>query len=235
MVTPPYSVGQKSGNDNAQTYPKLDARIADTYVANSETHMNSANYDSYIKAFRWASDRLTKDGGIIAFVSNGAWLDSVSGSGFRKCLDSEFSSIYVFNLRGNQRTSGELSRREGGKIFGSGSRTPISITILVKTPTSGKSGIFYSDIGDYLTREEKLNIISKSSDVISMQWSGIVPNLNGDWLNKRSNFFGGVYNARNKEKNTHNVFALYTSGVMTHRDSWAYNFSSKNLNRILLP
>lgn len=139
MGNPPYSVGQKSANDNAQnqTYEKLENRITDTYVALSEAGLNKSTYDSYIKAFRWASDRITiqktrMGGGIVAFVSNGAYLDGNAQDGFRKTLEKEFDKIYVFNLRGNQRTSGELSRREGGKIFGSGSRTPIAITVLVK-------------------------------------------------------------------------------------------------------
>jgi predicted helicase len=134
---PPYSIGQKSANDNAQNqnYPKLEKRIEETYAKASNAGLNKSLYDAYIKAFRWASDRLDpKNGGVICFVSNGAWLDGNSTDGFRHCLEKEFSSIYVFNLRGNQRTSGELSRKEGGKIFGSGSRTPISITLLVKKP-----------------------------------------------------------------------------------------------------
>jgi predicted helicase len=140
MSNPPYSIGQKSANDNAQNqgYPKLEKRIAETYVSASEANLNKAAYDTYIKAFRWASDRLDPDyGGIIGFVSNASWLDSNGLDGFRKCLEQEFSSIYVYNLRGNQRTSGELSRKEGGKIFGSGSRTPVSITILVKKGSKG--------------------------------------------------------------------------------------------------
>lgn len=134
MGNPPYSIGQKSANDNAQnqSYPVLESRIQETYVAGSEAALNKSAYDSYIKAFRWASDRLGPDGGIIAYVSNGAWLDANGLDGFRKCLEKEFQKIYVYNLRGNQRTSGELSRKEGGKIFGSGSRTPIAITILVR-------------------------------------------------------------------------------------------------------
>lgn len=127
LGNPPYSVGQKSANDNAQnqSYTRLDARIAATYAKESVAGLNKSLYDAYIKAFRWSSDRLDPEqGGILAFVSNGAWLDGNSTDGFRKCLQREFSSIYVFNLRGNQRTSGELSRKEGGKIFGSGSRTP---------------------------------------------------------------------------------------------------------------
>lgn len=131
---PPYSIGQKSANDNAQnqSYPQLEKRIEGTYVAGSSASLNKSAYDSYIKAFRWASDRISNNGGVIGFVTNGAWLDANGLDGMRKCLEREFSSIYVFNLRENQRTSGELSRKEGGKIFGSGSRTPIAITILVK-------------------------------------------------------------------------------------------------------
>ena len=139
---PPYSVGQKSANDNAQNqkYPDLDSRIDRFYVQTSEANLNKAAYDSYIKAFRWATDRLDpKNGGVIGFITNGSWLDSNGLDGFRKSLEKEFSKIYVFNLRGNQRTSGELSRKEGGKIFGSGSRTPVAITILVKKPAAETS------------------------------------------------------------------------------------------------
>jgi len=134
MGNPPYSIGQKSANDNAQNqeYPKLNRRIEETYARQSNAGLNKSLYDAYIKAFRWAADRLGNNDGVIAFVTNGAWLDGNSTDGFRKCLEQEFDTIYVFNLRGNQRTSGELSRREGGKIFGSGSRTPIAITLLVK-------------------------------------------------------------------------------------------------------
>ncbi|HZV45274.1 MAG TPA: helicase-related protein, partial [Saprospiraceae bacterium] len=167
MGNPPYSIGQRSANDDAQNlkYQKLDSRIADTYAKATSTTNKNSLYDSYIKAFRWSTDRLDpKHGGIIAFVSNGAWLESNSSDGFRKELEREFSSIWVFNLRGNQRTSGELSRKEGGKIFGSGSRTPIAITLLVKNPESKalKATIRYHDIGDYLSREEKLAKIKEA-------------------------------------------------------------------------
>lgn len=131
---PPYSVGQKSANDNAQNqvYPILNNRLANTYVAHTDSNNKNSLYDSYIKAFRWASDRIGKEGGIIGFVTNGAWIDGNAQDGMRKCFEKEFSSIYVFNLRGNCRTSGDLRRKEGDGIFGLGSRTPIAITILVK-------------------------------------------------------------------------------------------------------
>lgn len=232
---PPYSIGQKSANDNAQneSYPTLESRIEHTYVAQSEAALNKSAYDSYIKAFRWASDRLNeKEGGVIGFVTNGAWLDANGLDGMRKCLAREFSAIYVFNLRGNQRTSGELSRKEGGKIFGSGSRTPIAITILVKKPKASDEAarIYYHDIGDYLSREEKLNIIRNMGDISNplMQWVTITPNEHGDWLNKRSEQFK-LYTPLEPEKKfgkgNKSFFEGFSLGLGTNRDAWVYNSS----------
>lgn len=243
---PPYSIGQKSANDNAQnqSYPILDGRIASTYAANSSAGLNKSLYDAYVKAFRWSSDRLDKNGGIICFVSNGAWLDGNSTDGFRKCLEKEFSSIYVFNLRGNQRTSGELSRKEGGKLFGSGSRTPIAITLLVKNPAdqSGKVKISYKDIGDYLSREEKLTILKKLGSIINpeLKLSAIQPNEHGDWISMRNDVFDTFIAFAPETKfdmRTHTFFNTYAIGVATNRDAWVYNFSidqiEKNMNRTI--
>ena len=237
---PPYSVGQKSANDNAQnqSYPYLERRIADTYAKYSTATNKNSLYDSYIKAFRWASDRLDpENGGIIAFVSNGAWIDDNSKSGFRKCIEEEFSVIYVFNLRGNQRTSGELSRREGGKIFGSGSRTPISITILVKKPrVEGKAKIYYHDIGDYLTREEKLEIIKKFGSILNpeMELSSITPNEAYDWVNMRNEVFKTFIPIEANQKyncDSKSIFVIHSRGFETSRDAWVYNSSRKDLIR----
>lgn len=234
---PPYSVGQKSANDNAQNqkYPHLDSRIADTYAQASKSTNKNSLYDSYIKAFRWASDRLDpQTGGIIAFVSNGAWIDGNASSGFRKCLEDEFDTLYVFNLRGNQRTSGDLSRREGGKIFGSGSRTPTAITILVKKPQKGdeKAKIFYHDIGDYLTREDKLKKIKAFGSILSpeMEFSSITPSKDHDWINKRSDIFEYLVPIEPDEKfceNAHSIFRVNSRGLETARDVWVYNSSEK--------
>lgn len=245
---PPYSIGQKSANDNAQnqTYPILEKRIEDTYVTGSKASLNKSAYDSYIKAFRWASDRINNNrgGGVIGFVTNGAWLDANGLDGMRKNLEKEFSSIYVFNLRGNQRTSGELSRKEGGKIFGSGSRTPITITILVKKPKEAnqKTQIFYRDIGDYLSREDKLQIIKTLFSIgnPAMQWTTITPNEHGDWLNKRSEVFK-LYTPLNPTKKfdhkSKSFFTTYAIGLASNRDSWVYNFSydavKHNMSRMI--
>lgn len=236
---PPYSIGQKSANDNAQNqkYEKLDSYIAKTYAKLSSAGLNKSLYDAYIKAFRWSTNRLDpKNGGIIAFVSNGAWLDGNSTDGFRKSLEKEFSSIWVFNLRGNQRTSGELSRKEGGKIFGSGSRTPIAITLLVKNPnaTNKQATIHYHDIGDYLSREEKLAKIAKFKTVANtaMTWKILEPNAEGDWLNQRNDVFDTFIPMAPEKKfdaKSESFFSTYAIGVATNRDAWTYNFSKENI------
>ncbi|MFT6215249.1 MAG: putative helicase [Roseivirga sp.] len=233
---PPYSVGQKSANDNAQNqkYDKLDARIAKTYAAQSSAGLKNSLYDSYFKAFRWSTDRLDpKNGGVIAFVSNGAWLDSNSTDGFRKAIEKEFSSIWVFNLRGNQRTSGELSRKEGGKIFGSGSRTPISITLLVKNPDSkaDKVTIHYHDIGDYLSQEEKLAIVKKFKSVGNQQmtWNTLQPNDHGDWVNQRNDLFGTFIPIIKNSKEKGAYFNFLSWGQKSNRDAWTNNSSSEML------
>lgn len=239
---PPYSVGQKSANDNAQnlSYPILDERIADTYVNNSLATLKNSLYDSYIKAFRWASDRIADnpDGGIVAFISNGSWIDGNAQDGFRACLEKEFSDIYVLNLRGNQRTSGELSRKEGGKIFGGGSRTPISITFLVKNPAKAgqKATIHYHDIGDYLTREQKLDLVKKFKSVHgrSIDWQIIEPTDRHDWINQRDGLFDTLiplrpetrYSAKSKS-----FFILNGPGSGSGRDAWVYSFSKISLEK----
>lgn len=228
---PPYSVGQKSGNDNNQnsTYKHLDQSIASSYVFRSKSTLTRNAYDSYIRAFRWATDRLSDDG-IIGFVSNGSYLDSVALDGFRECLVEEFNHIYVFNLRGDQRTLGELSRKEGGKIFGSGSRTPVAITILVKRKGVKKDRfIRYHDIGDYLSREQKLDIVQKFGDIGNIKWSYITPNENNDWINQRNqSFMNFIALGDKKKQETESIYIdNYASGLSTNRDVWVYNFSEE--------
>ena len=244
---PPYSVGQKSANDNAQNqkYPDLDSRIDSKYAQESTATNKNSLYDSYIKAFRWATDRLDpKNGGVIGFITNGSWIDGNATDGFRKCLEKEFSKIFVFNLRGNQRTSGELSRKEGGKIFGSGSRTPVSITILVKQPASKfpepaegntrKAVIKYYDIGDYLSREQKLKIISDTESITHLQMETLQPNEHGDWINQRNESFGKwtpIEPEKKFDEKSKSWFVANTSGSKTQRDSWSINSSRKRVEQ----
>lgn len=226
---PPYSVGQTSANDlNANLkYPTLDKRIADTYAKRSTATNKNSLYDSYLRAFRWATDRVG-DHGVVAFVSNGGWIDGNTADGIRLSLADEYSRIYVYNLRGNQRTSGELSRKEGGKVFGSGSRNTVAILIAVKYPAStGPCEVHYRDIGDYLPRERKLEIVA-GGDLPSVEWQAITPNEHGDWVNQRSGEFAEWPAIGDKDGRTA-VFGTYSRGLETSRDAWVYNFSADKL------
>lgn len=221
---PPYSKGQSSANDDNKNleYIMLNSRIEDTYVKYSNANLKRALYDSYIQSFRWASDRI-QDNGIIGFVSNGSFIDSQSTDGFRKVLFDEFNYLYIFNLRGDQRTQGELSRKEGGKIFGSGSRTPIAISILVKD-NSENHEIFYHDIGDYINREEKLKILKNTSSISNLEWRNIIPDNYNDWINQRDDRYL-TYLSMDKE-----IFYDRAIGVLTNRDTWVVGFSEKNVS-----
>ncbi|MBW3080150.1 type ISP restriction/modification enzyme [Bifidobacterium saguinibicoloris] len=223
---PPYRAGdsENTGNQNTK-YPTLDKRIEETYVANSDATLNNSLYDHYIRAFRWASDRIG-DSGIVCFVTNGGWLTGAAGAGVRRCFAEEFNSIYVYNLRGNQRTQGEESRREGGKIFASGSRATIAITMLIKNPASGEHGaIHYRDIGDYLTRQQKLDIL-KDAVTSDPEWEELQPDRHGDWLDQRDDFFGGFLPVSG-------LFDITALGVMTNRDAWVWNYSGTSLKELV--
>lgn len=190
--------------------------------------------DSYIRAIRWASDRI-KNAGVIGFVTNAGWTDGNAMDGMRQCLAEEFSNIYIFHLRGNQRTSGEISRKEGGKIFGSGSRAPIAISILVKNPNTASLGhIHFHDIGNYLTREEKLKTIARFASINGIKrqngWQTITPDRHNDWLNQRDDrFHDYISMGDKKDKNTTSIFENYSRGIATSRDAWCYNSSQNKL------
>lgn len=229
ISNPPYSAKQKSANDDNsnQHYFKLEKRIAETYVSGSKTHNSSATYDSYIKALRWATDRIDKKG-IIGFVTNGNYIDATSMDGLRKALYQEYNYLYIFNLRGNQRTSGENSRREGGKIFGSGSRTPIAISILIKDESTNHQ-IKYYDIGDYLSREKKLKIIDNFNSIKNIPWKNVIPDNNNDWINQRDENYQ-KYSSLNDIKDINNsVFKFNAIGSGTYRDIWVSGYSRKKV------
>jgi len=240
---PPYSIGQGSQNDNNQnmSYPSLDRRIANTYAANSDAALSRSLYDNYVRAIRWASDRIGNSG-VIGFVTNAGWIDANGADGLRQCLAEEFSDLYVFHLRGNQRTSGETSRKEGGKIFGSGSRAPIAISVLVKNPQSKLRGrIRFHDIGDYLSREDKLSKIADFGSIVGITqanaWQFITPDAHGDWLRQRDDGFGAFLALGDKKGGGPKLFDSFSLGVVTNRDAWCYNASkaavASNMTRMI--
>ncbi len=188
---PPYSAGAKSENDNNQnlSHPKLEKEVYETYGKNSTSrNVGKTTRDTLIQSIRMASD-LLKDKGVIGFVVNGSFIDSKSADGFRKCVAKDFAHLYVLNLRGNQRTSGEVSKKEGGKIFDSGSRATIAIVFFVKDNSVSDNTIDYYDIGDYLKREEKLYKLAQFENLDLVPFKEITPNHKGDWINQRNDDF----------------------------------------------
>ena len=228
---PPYSAGQRSANDNNanEHYPTLENRIRDTYSARTDATNKNSLMDSYIEAFRWASDRIG-DEGIICFVSNAGWLRSEAGAGVRRCFSEEFNSVYVFDLLGNARTQGEERRKQAGNVFGAGTRTPVSITMLVKNPKSAERGtIHYRCVGEYLSQEEKLSAIAGCIDA-DPEWEILAQDRYGDWLDQRNDSFCefapmGIENKPGKKPD--GIFQIYSSGVQTNRDAWVIGYDSE--------
>ncbi|WP_063308266.1 type ISP restriction/modification enzyme [Pseudovibrio sp. Ad46] len=233
---PPYSSGQRSENDNAAniSYANLDERIRSTYAANSKATLQKNLYDSYIRAVRWATDRIIDTGqkrGVVAFVSNAGWIDGNANDGLRKSLTEDFSSLYIFNLRGNARTSGEERRKERGNVFGEGTRTPVAISVLVRNPEATDFGkIYYRDIGDYLDQKEKLSIIRGLKSINGIEaskgWTQLTPDENNDWINQADRSFArfpALGDKKGLEDNA--IFQNFSQGVLSSRDAWCFNSS----------
>ena len=230
---PPWSVGQRSSADDNPNvdYPEMEKRIAETYAERSKATLKGSLYDSYKMAIRWASDRIGERG-VVAFVTNGSWIDGNVDSCVRACLAEEFTSIHVLNLRGNARTSGHRRRAEGDNVFGQGSRAPVAITVLVRNPDATHDGcrVLYRDVSDYLTREDKLAFLRKASSIAGIDdWLEIAPDLHHDWIGQRSAAFQALYPLGSKDakagRTDEAVFMLFSNGYKTSRDTYIYNFS----------
>ncbi len=224
---PPYSAGAKSQNDNNQnlSHKKLEKRVYEKYGKNSTAKSGATTRDTLIQSIYMASE-LLKDRGVLGFVVNGGFIDSKSGDGFRKCVAQEFAHLYVLNLRGNARTSGEVRQKEGDGIFDSGSRATIAIIFFVKDTSVKNSAIHYYDIGDYLKREAKLNRLSNFTDLDDIKFETIIPNNKGDWINQREDGFDKLIPLkRDKQRQNPSVFDINSNGVASGRDPWVYNFS----------
>ncbi|KHL85979.1 restriction endonuclease Eco57I [Helicobacter pylori] len=230
---PPYSAGSKSENDNNQnlSHPKLEKLVYEKYGKNSTAKVGITTRDTLIQSIRMASD-LLKDKGVVGFVVNGSFIDSKSADGFRKCVAKEFSHLYVLNLRGNARTSGETFKKEGGKIFDSGSRATVAVIFFVKDSSVTNNTIHYYEVEDYLKREAKLNWLAGFENLDLVPFKEITPNDKGDWINQRNDDFDKLIPLkRDKKLQNPSVFDINSGGVVSCRDPWVYNFSPKNLRQ----
>ncbi|GAA9137024.1 DEAD/DEAH box helicase family protein [Helicobacter pylori] len=230
---PPYSAGAKSQNDNNQnlSHPKLEKRVYEKYGKNSTAKVGATTRDTLIQSIYMASE-LLKDKGVLGFVVNGGFIDSKSGDGFRKSVAQDFAHLYVLNLRGNAKTSGEERKKEGDGIFDSGSRATIAIIFFVKDASVKNSAIHYYDIGDCLKREEKLNRLANFLDLDAIPFETITPNDKGDWINQRNDGFEKLIPLkRDKKRQNPSVFDINSGGVASGRDPWVYNFSPNILTQ----
>lgn len=235
---PPYSFGQKSANDDAANikYPHLDFRIEETFGRYSNAVNKQNLYDSYVRAIKWATERVGECG-VIGFVSGTGWIEKAFASGVRKLLSEQFSSIYVIKLRGNinkaMRNHGDKS--EGENVFGQGSKTGIAISILVKNPEAPSNGSIYSyDIGEGKSRAQKLGQIAdfRSIEGITTNklWEKVVPDHFNDWYDKRDCSFDVFEPIGDKKNPDGAIFENYSLGVATNRDVWVYNASATKLH-----
>ncbi len=229
MGNPPYSAKQRSENDNNQNekFPKLDRSIKETYAKNSTAQNKNNLYDSYIRAIRWATDRI-EDKGVIGFVTNGSFIDSITSDGLRQSLYEDFTSIYIFNLRGNARTSGEERKKESGNVFGMGTRTPVAIMLLVKNSDKSGCKIYYKDIGDYLSREAKLSEIQNAESFGNMKDELTItqPDKYNNWIGQRNEKFDSFIPLSDDSSS---VFKDRGIGFGSSRDAWVTNYSTDNL------
>ncbi|MUU59643.1 DEAD/DEAH box helicase [Helicobacter pylori] len=231
---PPYSAGAKSENDNNQnlSHPKLEKLVYEKYGTNSTSKsVGTTTRDTLIQSICMASD-VVKDRGVVGFVVNGGFIDSKSADGFRKCVAKEFSHLYVLNLRGNARISGEERKKEGDGIFDSGSRATIAIVFFVKDKNAPNNTIFYYEVEDYLKREAKLNLLANFENLDFVPFEKITPNHKGDWINQRDDAFDKLIPLkRDKKLQNDSIFDLNSGGVASGRDPWVYNFSPNALKQ----
>ena len=226
---PPYSKGQKSSNDNNMnmSYKSLDDEISNSYAKYSTANSKKDLQNSYIKAIKWAELRLKDEQGVIAYVCPSSFLNGKAMDGMRQVLSNLFNKIYIIDLKGDQYSKGEESRKQGGKIFGSGSRTPISILILIKNQKSSQPhSILYNSVKDYMSREDKLAYLENNSSISKLEFSKIIPNKFNDWLSHRSDDSQYVNAlAISKKQSDYGLFETHSLGVATGCDPWAYNSS----------
>lgn len=231
---PPYNANQQNENDNNKNraYPKIDQRIKDTYIKQSTAQKTKA-YDMYTRFFRWASDRIDREG-IVAFVTNNSFIDARTMDGLRRCLINEFNEIWVVNLKGNARTSGERRRQEGGNIFDNQIRVGIAIYFCIRDSKLKGCRIFLDTVRDYAKSDEKLTFLLEP--LSQRKCIEIRPDKNANWIGQTQNDFdqlipiGGKADAREKSYSD-KIFRLLTLGLSTNRDEWVYGFDKYTLSK----
>ncbi len=230
---PPYNAKQENFNDNNANryYTAIDKLIKESYIKYSKAQNNIVVYDMYTRFIRWASDRLGKNG-IIAFVSNSSFINSIAYDGFRKVVAKEFNEIHVIDMKGNARTSGERRRKEGGNVFSDEIRVGIAVYFLIRNENAEGFKVYYNAIDDYTDADEKKKYFS-SQKFRDLGFTHLKPDNNGNWINQSDNDFESLLPLVDKDvkagKGEEAVFKLFSSGLKTQRDEWVYDLSETAL------
>ena len=221
---PPWGKINKKNIDDSISNYSLASRVHDTFSDKTSSQKNKL-HEMYIHALRWSIDRLGKCG-IIAFVINASFIRNKSFTGLRNALYDEFDEIWCYDLRGNQQDSkGMLVKKEGGKIFGSGSRQPVAIIILARYNKMTEHAIHYKDIGDNLSTSDKFKIIKKVKSIENIKdWKTIKPNKKGDWINQRNDLFLKFIPLTTNDSEL-SIFKEGYSGPSSGRAAWSYHSS----------
>ena len=241
---PPYNVGQVNENDNNKNrkYPTMDKRVRDTYSKDSKATNKNALADPYVKAIRWAADRIGEEG-VVAFVTNSGFLDGVASDGMRQHLADDFDAIYVLDLGGNVRKNPKLSGTTHN-VFGI--QVGVSINFLVKRKgkSNSLSKIFYARVDAFWRKEEKYRYLEKKEQYRNINWKRIAPDKKYTWLTEglQAEFDTFMAMGSKEAKSVQGgavdvVFASYSGGVKTNRDFWAYGFNqnalTENIRRMI--
>ena len=237
---PPYNVGQVNENDNNKNrkYPTLDKRLSATYAQASRATNKSKLSDPYVKAIRWAADRIGEEG-VVAFVTNNSFLDAVSFDGMRKHLAEEFNALYILDLGGNARKGLAVS---DANVFGI--RVGVSINLFVKTKSSTDTRIYYYRTDDLWDKKRKFNFLQERPHVGKIEWQTIQPDRRYTWLTEglHAEFetfipLGSKEAKATQGKAVNVLFKVYSFGINTARDAWAYNFNrnvlTENMERMI--
>ena len=233
---PPYNMGQVNENDNNKnrTYEIMDDRIAETYVKASDATLRNKLYDPYVKAIRWASDRIEEEG-IVAFVTNNGFLDRMAFDGMRKHLAADFDAIYILDLGGNVRENPKLSGTTHN-VFGIQVGVSINLFLKKNAAMTGQESaeIFYARVDEFWRKEEKYHYLNSNGHYQNIEWQQLTPDNRHTWLTEglHAEFDSFIPMGSKETKNTKDgktVFNLYSLGVATNRDILAYSFDLKLL------
>lgn len=233
---PPYNAKQPNYNfQNAnRAYKYIDERIKDTYIREGTAQNQIVIYDMFVRFFRWATERLERKNGIIAFVSNSSFIDSQSFDGFRKVVGEEFNEAWIINLKGNARTSGERRRQEAGNIFDDQIRVGVAVYFFIKNEKLSGFKVYYNEIGDYIKSQEKKDYL-RDNHISKIKFDRIEPDAKNNWINQTDNDWENLLPLIDKNvkagKSEEAIISYFSRGLESNRQDWIYDFSENHLSK----